>query len=109
VSVRKGDEHGLVLDALAKLGLGHRVAVTTQRFTAVPFFVAGAPVVATMPSRIARYFAASLGLSLSPVPVDLPRPSISLVWHASHDHDMSHLCLRQTLLRLATEWMRSPT
>jgi DNA-binding transcriptional LysR family regulator len=106
--VHKGDEHGLLVDTFARLGLRRRVVVVTQRFLAVPFLVAGAPVVATMHSRIARYFAASLGLSLSPVPVDLPRPSVSLVWHASHDQDPSHQWLRQTLLRLAAERMRSP-
>jgi LysR family transcriptional regulator, mexEF-oprN operon transcriptional activator len=101
-SLRK-DEHGVVDEALAKLGLRRTVALTTSRFMVVPFLVAGAPVVTTMPSRSARFFAASLGLSLSPAPVKLPEPSVSLVWHASYDHDPAHMWLRRTIMRLATE------
>lgn len=101
-SLRK-DEHGVVDEALAKLGLKRTVALTTSRFMVVPFLVAGAPVVATMPARSARYFAASLGLSLSPAPVKLPEPSVSLVWHASYDHDLAHMWLRRTIMRLGAE------
>jgi LysR family transcriptional regulator, mexEF-oprN operon transcriptional activator len=102
------DEHGVVDEALAKLGLKRMVALTTSHFTAVPFLVAGAPVVATMPARNARFFAKSLGLSLSPAPVELPEPSVSLVWHASYDHDPGHVWLRRTIMRLAPKvgWAR---
>ena len=101
-SLRPG-EHGVVDEALAKLGRSRVVALTTPRFMAVPFLVAGAPVVTTMHSRLARFFAAELGLSLSPPPVDLPEVSISLLWHASYDRDPAHAWLRQTVMRLAQE------
>jgi DNA-binding transcriptional LysR family regulator len=106
-SLRTG-EQGVVDEALAKLGLRRTVAVTTQRFTVVPFLVAGAPVITTMPARIARFFAASLGLSLSPAPLELPEPVAALVWHASYDHDPAHIWLRQTVLRIAADigWRR---
>lgn len=97
------DEHGVVDEALAQLGLRRTIALITSRFVAVPFLVAEAPVITTMPGRSARFFAASLGLSLSPTPVKLPEPSASLVWHASYDHDPAHKWLRGTILRLATE------
>ena len=101
-SLRRG-ERGVVDDALAKLGLKRTVALTTPRFLAVPFLVAGAPVVTTMHARLARFFAEALGLSLSPPPVELPEVAISLLWHASHDHDPGHMWLRQTVVRLAQE------
>lgn len=66
-SLRMG-EQGAVDEALAKFGLRRWVALTTTRFVAVPFLVAGAPVITTMPARLARLFATELGLSLSPVP-----------------------------------------
>jgi len=93
----------VVDEALEKLGLARKVAVITQRFAAVPFLVAGAPVVTTMPERLARFFAAKLGLSLSPAPVELPEAVASLVWHASYDHDPAHRWLRQTVVRIAAE------
>jgi hypothetical protein len=33
----------------------------------------------------------------------LPQIAISLLWHASYDHDPAHLWLRQTIFRLAAD------
>jgi DNA-binding transcriptional LysR family regulator len=106
-TLRRG-ERGVVDEALAKLGLSRTVAVTTPRFAAVPFLVAGAPLVATMPARIAHFFAATLGLSISPAPVELPEAVASLVWHASYDHDPANIWLRQTVESIAAQagWRR---
>ena len=104
-SLRQG-ERGVVDEALAKLGLERTVALTTPRFVVVPFLVAGAPVVTTMHAKLARFFAATLGLSLSPAPVELPDVSISLLWHASYDHDPAHLWLRRTIELVAAQRAR---
>jgi LysR family transcriptional activator of mexEF-oprN operon len=96
-SLRKG-ERGVVDDALEKIGLSRKVALTTPRFVAVPFLVAGAPVVTTMHARLARIFASELGLALSRVPVELPEVSISMLWHASYDNDPGHQWLRKAIL-----------
>ena len=99
-SLRQG-ERGVVDEALGQLGLERTVVLTTPRFVAVPFLVAGAPVITTMHSKLARFFAAALGLSLSPAPLELPEVSISLLWHASYDHDPAHLWLRRLVTRVA--------
>ena len=104
-SLRQG-ERGVVDEALAKLGLERTVALTTPRFVVVPFLVAGAPVVTTMHAKLARFFAATLGLILSPAPVELPDVSISLLWHASYDHDPAHLWLRRTIELVAAQRAR---
>ncbi len=101
-SLRPG-ERGVVDDALAPLGLARTVVLTTPRFLAVPFLVAGAPVVTTMHARLARLFASQLGLSLSPPPVALPEVALSLLWHASYEADPGHRWLRQTLVEVAAE------
>src|SRR5262249_16607785 len=54
-TLRRG-ERGIVDDALAKLGLSRTVAVTTPRFVAVPFLVAGAPGLPPMPAQPPRAF-----------------------------------------------------
>ncbi|MCP6330372.1 LysR family transcriptional regulator, partial [Klebsiella pneumoniae] len=77
------------------LGLGRTLAVTTPRFLAVPFLVRAAPVVTTMHARLATYFAGALGLTVSPVPVDLAPVAISMTWHTSYDADPAHRWLRQ--------------
>ena len=105
---QRGDAHGVVDDALAKLGLTRTIALTTPRFLAVPYILQSAPVVATMQTRIAHFFAESFGLSLSPPPVDLPTVSTSLLWHASYDHDPAHQWLRRTVTSLVAEQTIEP-
>jgi DNA-binding transcriptional LysR family regulator len=94
---------GFVDDALEKLGLHRSVALTTQRFLTVPSLVSHAPVIVTMGSRLARRFSAELGLSISPPPVDLDEVTVSLLWHASYDHDPAHAWLRDQLAELVAE------
>jgi len=97
------DAHGAVDEALAKLKLKRTIALTTPGFLAVPFVVRRAPVITTMPSRLARYFAEAFGLATSPAPIELPTFTISLLWHASFDHDPGHVWLRQTVSGLGSE------
>ena len=59
------DAHGAVDEALAKQKLKRTIAMTTPGFLAVPFVLRRAPVITTMPSRLARYFAEAFGLATS--------------------------------------------
>ena len=103
-SLRPGrSARGIVDGALDKLGLRRSIALTTPRFLTVPSLVARAPVIVTMQARLARRFAAELGLSLSPLPVELGEITISLLWHASYDHDPAHAWLRDLVTELAAE------
>jgi DNA-binding transcriptional LysR family regulator len=100
--------HGLIerdpdRDALRQPHLRRSIALTTPRFLTVPSLVARAPVLVTMQARLARRFAAEHGLSLSPLPVELGEITISLLWHASYDHDPAHAWLRQQVTELAAE------
>ena len=95
--------HGVVDDALAKLGRARTIAVTTPRFLVVPFLVRAAPVLTTMHARLAVYFATALGLTVSPAPIPLDPVTISMLWHASYDDDPAHRWLRQVVVRLAGE------
>jgi LysR family transcriptional activator of mexEF-oprN operon len=97
------DAHGAVDEALAKHKLKRTIAMTTPGFLAVPFVLRRAPVITTMPSRLARYFAEAFGLATSEPPIELPGFTISLLWHASFDQDPGHLWLRQTVSGLASE------
>ena len=97
------EPHGAVDEALAKLKLGRTIAVMTQSFLAVPFVVRRAPLITTMPSKLARYFADAFGLTTSPPPIELPTVSISLLWHGSFDQDPAHMWLRQTIAGLVAE------
>jgi hypothetical protein len=56
-----------------------------------------------MHARLARLFAAELGLNLSPPPVELREVAVSLLWHASYDHDPAHIWLRQLVVQLVAD------
>ena len=99
----RGDAHGVVDDALALLELKRTVAVTTPHFAAVPFILKGARLLSTVPQPAARIFAGRFGLAASPVPVALPGIDVSMLWHASYDHDPAHRWLRGTVAQLAAE------
>ena len=92
--------HGVVDDALAKIGRTRTVALTSPRFNAMPFVVRQAPVIATMHSRLARFFGESMGLAVSPAPIDLPDVSISMIWHSSNDSVPTQRWLRNTIVEL---------
>ena len=92
--------HGVVDEALAKVGRTRTIALTSPRFNAMPFVVRQAPVIATMHSRLARFFGESMGLAVSPAPVDLPDVSISMIWHSSNDAVPGQRWLRDTILAL---------
>ena len=100
--VRKNDltRYQAIID---KLGLRRTVALTTPRFLTVPHLVAQAPVIVTMGARLATRFSAELGLSLSPPPVELSEMPVTLLWHASYDHDPAHAWLRNQVAQLAAE------
>lgn len=100
--------HGVVDDALAKIGRKRVIALTSPRFSVMPFVVRQAPVIATMHSRLARFFAESMGLSVSPAPIALPDVSISMIWHASNDDVPSQRWLRDTIVTVRQSDPRQP-
>jgi DNA-binding transcriptional LysR family regulator len=99
------DAHGFVDDALAAIGERRQIALTTPRFLAVPYVLLGAPLIATMASKLARFFSSALDLTVSPVPVDLPVTATSLLWHSSRDRDPDHHWLRQTIVGITKDWL----
>ncbi|GJD97215.1 LysR family transcriptional regulator [Methylobacterium iners] len=92
--------HGVVDEALAKIGRTRVIALTSPRFTIMPFVVRQAPVIATMHSRLARFFGEAMDLTVSPAPIALPDVSISMIWHASNDEVPGQRWLRDTIVKL---------
>lgn len=97
------DLHGVVDVALAGRALKREVVLATPHFLAVPFLLKRTAVIATLPARLARFFAATLDLKTCPAPIELPTVSFSLLWHASSDHDPGHRWLRRTVEKLVTD------
>jgi LysR family transcriptional activator of mexEF-oprN operon len=97
-----GDRTGVVDEALAKLGLARHVLVATPDFSSIPFYLATAKALATLPDFAGRIFACRLGLSCSPLPFAIPDFKLSMIWHSRLDNDQGHIWFRNLIAAVAT-------
>lgn len=73
--------------ALAEAGATLNVVGASDQFLSVLSIVAASPVMATLPSHVARLHAARFGLIMAEPPVFLKLPPISLLWSKRLDQD----------------------
>ncbi|MDQ0835758.1 DNA-binding transcriptional LysR family regulator [Streptomyces achromogenes] len=91
---RRGRLSNVLDDTLAALGLTRRVVATAPTEGAAFTFVQNSDLLVTVPESTARPAAAQLGLTLLPLPLDLPPASVYLSWHQRYDTDPAHRWLR---------------
>jgi len=80
---------------LAAKGVQRRFAVMVPTFSALPAFVRGTPLLATVPALLARH--TLLGLASCPAPVTCPSMPMYMIWHTRYQQDASHRWLRAQL------------
>jgi DNA-binding transcriptional LysR family regulator len=80
-----------------RFGLSRRIAVTAYSFAALPFLVVGTELVATVHARLARSLAASLPITILPVPLPIPKLEQAMQWHKYRASDPGLMWLRQLL------------
>jgi LysR family transcriptional activator of mexEF-oprN operon len=78
---------GVVDEELRRLGHERRVVYSSPHFATSPYLVRTLPAITTVPEYIATSWRDAHGLTLSPLPVELPSWSVSLAWTAAHDAD----------------------
>jgi DNA-binding transcriptional LysR family regulator len=99
----RGKPGGYVDDVLRARGLERRVV------RAVPYFVPALQLAAetdyllTVSERIARRYAATFGLEILEVPLELRPYALSLLWHPRVDGDAGHRFLRDVFVRASRE------
>ena len=99
----RGTPGSFVDDALAAVGKTRRVALAVPHFLVVPYVIAASDLIATLASRIAALFAATLELVTVPPPIEVPKFEIALAWHERNHHDAAHRWLRDQLVAVANE------
>ncbi|WP_437665320.1 LysR family transcriptional regulator [Sorangium sp. So ce1182] len=87
--------------ALAKRRLKRHIAVSTPHAVSVPYLLSRLDAVATLRRSVALAAAETLGLATAEVPLTLARSAISMLWHASYDHDPAHRWLHGEILQVA--------
>jgi len=80
---------------LAAKGLQRRFAIMVPTFSALPGFLRGTPLLATVPSLLARQ--TFTGLASCPPPVSCPTMPMYAIWHARYQQDAAHRWLRAQL------------
>lgn len=83
--------------ALTEIGERLNVVAASAQFLGVLSIVANAPVMATLPSGIARLHADRFGLSMAAPPLELKLPPISLLWSMRLDADPGAAWLRDRI------------
>ncbi|MFF4632509.1 LysR family transcriptional regulator [Streptomyces griseorubiginosus] len=91
---RRGRLGNVLDDALARLGLTRRVVASAPTDGAAFEFVRGSDLLVTAPEATTRSAAAVLGLTLLPLPLELPPAAVYLSWHQRYDTDPAHVWLR---------------
>lgn len=89
-----GDFHGLIDEALAKIGKVRRVIYATPHFASIPIVLRRVAAIATLPDHSARRFAKAYRLTMVEPPLALPSYETALVWAAKYQDDPAHRWLR---------------
>ncbi len=88
---------GCIKDALEMAGVELDVVMAGPGYMSVLSAAQVSPVIATVPSRIAERYGPLLGLKVSPLPVRLSFPAVSMVWANHADGDAANAWLRQQI------------
>ncbi|KAB7622752.1 LysR family transcriptional regulator [Alkalilimnicola sp. S0819] len=86
---------------LESRGLHRRIALTVSNFSGVAPFLKGTDLIATLPSLLR--FSTLQHLQWAPVPVELPRIHLYMIWHERSHIDPAQRWLRQRLEDIAQQ------
>ncbi len=91
--------YGARVDALLRtMGVRRRFVVTLPSFLAMPYLIARTDLIATVPGRLATYFAGLLPLAVVDPQVPLPGFEMYMFWHERAHQDPSNVWLRQQVV-----------
>ena len=97
---RRGLESGPLDEALKAQGLERRVVIVVGGFAAALTLARGTDLIASVPERHTGNLRA--GLHSFPLPVVLPKVTVSLLWHPRLDADPAHRWLRSCVRETCT-------
>jgi DNA-binding transcriptional LysR family regulator len=100
-----GRKHGFVDEALARLGRARRVMLTINHFATAVQVVRQSDLLAVFPRTYVALSGFADQLAIRPLPFELPRIEIGLLWHRRHERDPAQRWLRETIQRTAAETM----
>jgi DNA-binding transcriptional LysR family regulator len=94
---------GCLEAGLDEIGAELNVVSASSEFMTVLATAASAPVIATVPTRMAQRYGPRFGLTLSPTPVKLRLPAATMIWSAQLDQDPASSWIRKQVVDLLLE------
>lgn len=88
---------GLVDDCLAKLGLQRDISLVLPNFLTTPWILERTDMLLCLPRRMADQFVRLAPLKILPVPLDLPRYQLMMLWRPCDERNQAHMWLRGRL------------
>ncbi len=102
-----GRPRGFVDESLARLGRSRRVRLTVNEFATAGAAVHQSDLLTVLPRSFVPATGFAAQLVMRPLPLEMPRIEVSLLWHLRHEQDTGQRWLRDTLARAAQEISRS--
>jgi LysR family transcriptional regulator, mexEF-oprN operon transcriptional activator len=102
----KDDLRGCLADALSRCNAELNVVTASSNFLAVLSTAAQAPVLATLPSRMAHRYAPAFGLTVSPVPLKMQVAPVAMVWSARADREPGAAWLRAQIRQVLASYAK---
>jgi len=87
---------------LLEHGHKRRIEVAVPSFSMIPPLLLGTERIATMHSRLARHFAATMPLRIAELPLPLPAFAEAVQWPALHNNDQASIWMREIMLQEAS-------
>lgn len=94
---RDGDESSPVDIGLSRLGKTRTKALITPRFATLAPMLLRAPLIVTLPTRIARIFRHETDLVVSDLPFEVPSIEQSMIWHSHSSSAPAFVWLQQRI------------
>jgi DNA-binding transcriptional LysR family regulator len=98
VAYHSGAVHPILDADLDRQGVKLTVAVTTGAFVVAPFLVSGTNLASITLERLADQLVEPAGLRIVELPLQIRTIHQRSLWNASHNDDLAHAWLRETIL-----------
>ncbi len=82
-----------------------KVMAQVRQYVAIPGLITHTDCIATVPKKMAEYYAQREAINVFPFPFELEKTPTYMIWHKSMNQDSGHLWLKEqilTLIKLAT-------
>ncbi|HEY6513544.1 MAG TPA: LysR family transcriptional regulator [Burkholderiaceae bacterium] len=90
-----GRTHGFVDEALSRLGRSRRVQLLINHFSTAARVVGQSDLLSVFPRSYVPMCGVASELLVRPMPFEMPRIEVGLLWHRRHERDPAHRWLRE--------------